>query len=98
MDAFFNFLSVLIGGFFAFLITLIFAISLKSSWFTSNLIRVLSYLGIGISTAALISPVDLIPDAIPVAGQADDVMYLIGLIASAAIAYFNKRNQVEEKC
>ncbi|NJN73562.1 MAG: DUF1232 domain-containing protein [Limnothrix sp. RL_2_0] len=48
--------------------------------------------------AYLISPIDLLPDVIPIAGQVDDVMLVTLLVAELSqivLEFFQKRQQVQ---
>lgn len=45
----------------------------------------------------VISPVDLIPDVIPIAGQTDDAATFVGVIVDAAIGYISLRKSLESR-
>lgn len=48
--------------------------------------------------AYIISPIDLLPDVIPIAGQVDDVMLVTLLVAELSqivLEFFQKRQQVQ---
>lgn len=44
----------------------------------------------------LFSPIDIIPDAVPLAGMADDLMIVIAEIVQALTYMKNKRKQLDE--
>jgi uncharacterized membrane protein YkvA (DUF1232 family) len=49
-----------------------------------------------VSALLVISPVDLVPDVIPVAGQMDDLAYIVCAIASFWMAYRQRTQRLED--
>jgi uncharacterized membrane protein YkvA (DUF1232 family) len=93
MEAFFSFLKVLVLC--AFLLAALFLVllALPYSKLRSVLLEIVGWTG-GVAAAALVvSPVDAIPDVIPVAGQIDDILYLVVAIGAFWTAYQQNRQR-----
>lgn len=76
----------IVGGTFVLAITGLICLSLPNSKLRTFTLRVLS----GLTSAGLVlltlSPIDVIPDVVPVVGWVDDVGYLVGALAAANYA------------
>jgi uncharacterized membrane protein YkvA (DUF1232 family) len=82
MGAFFAFLKVLLLCTTALTALFLVLVALPQSMLRSIVLEIIGWAA-GIASASLIlSPVDLIPDIIPVAGQVDDFFYLLCAVAS----------------
>jgi len=92
MDAFFSFLKFLFLCACALVALFVVLLALPQSKLRSNLMEIMGWTGGVASTSLILSPLDLIPDMIPVAGQADDFVYLLCAVASFWIAW-KKRSQ-----
>jgi len=90
-QAFFIFLGVAAICLTVFFITLAVLLSLPQSRFRSFVKEILGWTAAATAVAGVLSPLDFIPDVIPVAGQADDLLYIIGGIMSAYFAYTQRR-------
>lgn len=82
MDALFSFLKVVFVSGVALIALMAVLLALPGSRLRSALVEGLGWLGGLIAAALVVSPVDLIPDVIPVLGQVDDLVYVICAIAS----------------
>jgi hypothetical protein len=92
MEAFFSFLKVLLLCAVALAALVLVLLALPHSKLRSSVLEIMGWAGGVASTSLILSPVDLIPDMIPVAGQADDFVYLLCAVASFWIAW-KKRSQ-----
>jgi hypothetical protein len=95
MQEFFHFLEVLVIGLVGLVSLFIILLALPQSKLRSLILEALGWGGTAVSTVGLLSPVDIIPDFIPVAGQLDDIGYLVLGILSALIAYFERKKRLE---
>lgn len=92
MDAFFSFLkfiAVIIGVLIVIFLVLL---SLPNSKLRQSVMKIYSIISLVatiFSALYIISPIDAIPDFIPVAGQSDDLVALITAIATASTSYFS---------
>jgi uncharacterized membrane protein YkvA (DUF1232 family) len=95
MNAIFSFLSIIFICLTALAALFLVLLALPQSRLRSNLLEVLGWTGVAASTSLILSPVDFIPDMIPVVGQADDLVYLLCAIASFWMAWKQRaqRNQ-----
>jgi hypothetical protein len=93
MDAFFSFLKVAVIGLFALMALFLILFALPKSPLRSLVLEVLGWTGAGLSTAALVSPLDLIPDVIPIVGWGDDVAYILAAVGCALLGYSQRRRR-----
>jgi hypothetical protein len=93
MDAFFSFLKVAVIGLFALMALFLILFALPKSPLRSLVLEVIGWTGAGLSTAALVSPLDLIPDVIPIVGWGDDVAYALAAIGCALLGYSQRRRR-----
>lgn len=96
MQEFFHFLEVLASGLIGLAALFIILLALPKSKLRSLLLEVLGWGGAAVSAVGLVSPVDIIPDVIPIAGQLDDIGYLILGILSALVAYFERKKRLDK--
>jgi hypothetical protein len=86
MDSFFSFLkfAVLCAAGLSGLVLIL--LSLPGSKLGSRLVQVFGWIVGLVASALVLSPIDFVPDFIPVLGQADDLLYLGCAVASFWIA------------
>jgi uncharacterized membrane protein YkvA (DUF1232 family) len=94
LDAFFSFLKVAAIGFFA-LAALFLVLLATRSQFRALVLEALGWTVASGCAAALVSPVDLVPDFIPVAGQLDDLGYIVVGLLCAVLAYMQHRTRCQ---
>lgn len=98
----FNFLTYLAIGGFVLLALLAVLLSLPESKLRTfylelfgRAVEVFGWGAAAVSTASVISPIDLIPDVIPILGWGDDVIAVIGGITAGSIAYFARQRRLK---
>ena len=79
------------GAIFAALFLVLLA--MPKSELRSFLLEIMGWTGAGLAAAATVSPIDVIPDFIPVLGQMDDLLYVIAGVVCAAVAYSQRRGR-----
>lgn len=99
MEQFWNFLKVLaiVNG--ALIALFLILISLPESKLGKAFLKAFGILNIVVAiflAGYIVSPIDLIPDVIPVAGQSDDAAALIGLVIDGLIAYISLKKSKTE--
>lgn len=93
MEAFFDFLKVAAIGLFTLFALFIVLLSLPASRLRSFLLELMGWGTAGASAVAVVSPLDLIPDFIPVLGWTDDVGALLVGAASIIMALLMRRQR-----
>ena len=94
MDAFFSFLKVIaIGGFVLIALVLV-LLAIPQTRFKSTLTEFLAWLGFVGASGLVVSPLDLIPDVIPVIGWADDASYVLLALACAYIGWKQRQHRL----
>ena len=87
LDAFFSFLTVIAIGVFALIALVLVLLAIPQTKFKRALTEVLAWLGFVGTSGMVISPLDLIPDVIPVVGWADDAGYVLVALVCAYIGW-----------
>jgi uncharacterized membrane protein YkvA (DUF1232 family) len=93
LDAFFSFLTVIAIGGFALIALLLVLLAIPQTRFKSMLTEFLSWLGFVGASGLVVSPIDLIPDVIPVIGWADDAGYVLLALACAYIGWKQRQRR-----
>ena len=76
MDAFFSFLKVATLGIFALIALVLVLLAIPQTRLKSTLTELLAWCGFLGASGLVVSPVDLIPDVLPVIGWTDDLAAL----------------------
>ena len=100
MDAFFDFLKVVAVVIGILILVFIVLLSLPNSKLRDSLTKIYSISSFAvtiISAIYVLSPLDLIPDIIPVAGQGDDLVAIITGIVSAITGYLTWKKSKKVK-
>jgi len=93
MDDLFATIRVMFVCFTIMSLVFVVLLAMPTSKLRSYLIEVVKYVGAAALVLLVISPVDLIPDVLPVLGWGDDVGYLAAAIASIRSA----RKEAQER-
>lgn len=75
-------------------IAFVMLLAMPKSKLRSYLVEVMKYIGAAIFIFLVLSPIDIIPDVLPILGWGDDLGYLAGAIASIKSA---RKEQLERK-
>lgn len=95
MDAFFSFLKVFFIGLFVLIIVFLILMALPKSKLRGVVLEIFGWGTTAASTASVVSPIDLMPDFIPVLGQLDDVGMIVLALCSAFFAYRMRKQRME---
>ena len=93
MDAFFSFLTVIAIGGFALIALVLVLLAIPQTRFKSTLTECLAWLGFVGASGLVVSPLDLIPDVIPVIGWADDAGYALLALACAYLGWKQRQHR-----
>ena len=94
LDAFFSFLKVVTIGIFALIALVLVLLAMPQTRFKSTLTEFLAWLGFVGASGLVVSPLDLIPDVIPVIGWADDAGYVLLALACAYIGWQQRQRRL----
>ena len=84
--------AIAIGG-FALIALLLVLLAIPQTRFKSMLNEFLSWLGFVGASGLVVSPIDLMPDVIPVIGWADDAGYVLLALACASIGWKQRQRR-----
>lgn len=96
MESFFHFLEVLIMAIAGLIGLFIILLALPKSKLRTIMLEILGWGGATVSTIGFFSPVDLIPDVIPVLGELDDIGYIVLGLLFALTAYYQRKKRLKE--
>ena len=94
MDAFFSFLKVATIGIFALIALVLVLLAIPQTRFKSTLSELLAWFGFLGASGLIASPVDLIPDVLPVLGWFDDIGYALLALVCGYIGWNLRRRRL----
>jgi hypothetical protein len=94
VDAFFSFLKVTTIGIFALIALVLVLLAIPQTRFKSTLTELLAWFGFLGASGLVLSPVDLIPDVLPVIGWADDLGYALLALVCGSIGWMQRRRRL----
>ena len=94
VDAFFSFLKVVIIGIFALIALVLVLLAIPQTRFKSTLTELLAWCGFLGASGLVVSPVDLIPDVLPVIGWSDDLGYALLAVVCGSIGWNLRRKRL----
>ena len=97
MEAFFSFLKVATIGIFALIAMVLVLLALPQARLKSTLTEFLAWCGFLGASGLVASPVDLIPDMLPVIGWTDDLGYALLALVCGYIGWNQRRHRLTGK-
>ena len=102
MEGFWNFMEIVVivnGALLALFVVLIAIPQTGLKKIFLKILGTISYIIVGFLLLYIISPADLLPDVVPILGQADDAVGVLGAIINFIIGYvsFKKSNEKVQK-
>jgi len=94
VDAFFSFLKVATIGIFALIALVLVLLAIPQTRFKSTLSELLAWFGFLGASGLIASPVDLIPDVLPVLGWFDDIGYALLALVCGYIGWNLRRRRL----
>jgi hypothetical protein len=94
VDAFFSFLKVATIGIFALIALVLVLLAIPQTRFKSTLTELLAWFGFLGASGLVASPVDLIPDFLPVIGWTDDLGYALLAVVCGYIGWNLRRRRL----
>jgi hypothetical protein len=94
VDAFFSFLTVVTIGIFALIALVLVLLAMPQTRLKSMLVEVLSWCGFLGASGLVASPVDFIPDVLPVIGWSDDLGYALLALGCGYIGWRQRRRRL----
>jgi uncharacterized membrane protein YkvA (DUF1232 family) len=96
MDAFFEFLKYFFIGIFALIALFLILLALPKSRLRNLILEITGWGTAATATASVISPIDPVPDFIPLLGQMDDLGMIVLGICSAILAAYLRRQRKQQ--
>jgi hypothetical protein len=93
MEAFFGFMKVALLGVFAVFALFIILLSLPASRLRSFVLELMGWGTAGVSAVSVVSPIDFVPDVIPLLGWMDDIGAIFVGLASVVMALVMRRQR-----
>ena len=97
MEGFYSVVKTLVICGAALMALFLILLAIPQTKFRSLVLEFLGWTGAAASAVAVISPLDLVPDIVPVAGQIDDVGYLVTGLICAVLAYLQRKGRATKK-
>ena len=94
MDAFFSFLKVATIGIFVLIALVLVLLAIPQTRLKSTLTELLAWFGFLGASGLVVSPVDLIPDVLPVIGWTDDLGYALLAVVCGYIGWNLRRRRL----
>jgi uncharacterized membrane protein YkvA (DUF1232 family) len=94
VDAFFSFLKVATIGIFALIALVLVLLAMPQTRFKSTMTELLAWFGFLGASGLVASPVDLIPDVLPVIGWSDDIGYTLVALVCGYIGWNLRRRRL----
>jgi uncharacterized membrane protein YkvA (DUF1232 family) len=94
VDAFFSFLKVATIGIFALMALVLVLLAIPQTRLKSTLTEILAWFGFLGASGLVASPVDLIPDFLPVIGWFDDIGYALLALVCGYIGWNLRRRRL----
>jgi hypothetical protein len=94
VDAFFSLLKVTSVGSFALIALVLVLLAIPQTRLKSTLTELLAWCGFLGASGLVLSPVDLIPDVLPVIGWADDLGYALLALVCGSIGWMQRRRRL----
>lgn len=82
------------GGLLALLLVLL---AIPKTRFLATVLELTGWAGAAAGAVAVASPIDLVPDVVPVLGQADDLLYGVIALLCAVLAYTQRRGRLRQR-
>jgi hypothetical protein len=94
VDAFFSFLKVATIGIFALIALVLVLLAIPQTRLKSTLTEILAWFGFLGASGLVVSPVDLIPDVLPIIGWTDDLGYALLALVCGYIGWNLRRRRL----
>jgi len=94
VDAFFSFLKVATSGIFALIALVLVLLAIPQTRFKSTLTELLAWFGFLGASGLVASPMDVIPDVLPVIGWFDDIGYALLALVCGYIGWNLRRRRL----
>jgi hypothetical protein len=94
VDAFFSFVKVATIGIFALIALVLVLLAIPQTRFKSTLTEILAWCGFLGASGLVASPVDLIPDFLPVIGWTDDLGYALLAVVCGYVGWNLRRRRL----
>jgi uncharacterized membrane protein YkvA (DUF1232 family) len=96
MEAFFSLIKTIIIVFGILVALFLILLAIPQTCFRATMLEIFGWTGVGAGALLTVSPVDIIPDFVPVLGWGDDVVYLLAAILCGALAYTQRQHRRQQ--